>query len=151
MNMMTLVYWHRAPDVRTLHHSLHHLRHELFRRGLRQAQAWRQGFWTPAVDLSEDEQGFTITAELAGFSKDDIQVELKDNRLTLKGERKRDSDVREQQYHRVERAYGAFTRSIKLPAEVDAEKATAAFKEGVLKLTLPKAEEAKPKPISITA
>ena len=101
--------------------------------------------------MSESDEAFTVKAELPGFSKDDVQVEIKDNRLTLKGERKRETDVKEAKYHRVERVYGTFQRSIRLPAVVDVDKAEAIFKDGVLKLTLPKAAEAKPKPISITA
>jgi HSP20 family protein len=130
---------------------MNRLVNELFRGGMRNKRAWKQSFWTPAIDMCEGDQAFTLTAELPGFSKDDVQVELKDNRLTLKGERKRETDVQEKQYRRVERVYGAFERSIKLPAVVNADKAEATFKDGVLKLTLPKAEEAKPKPISITA
>jgi HSP20 family protein len=149
--MMTLVRWHRAPEVRTIQSEMSRLVNEFFRGGMRDKRAWKQSFWTPAIDMCEGDQAFTLTAELPGFSKDDVQVELKNNRLTLKGERKRESDVQEKQYRRVERVYGAFERSIKLPAVVDADKAEATFKDGVLKLTLPKAEEAKPKPISITA
>jgi HSP20 family protein len=107
--------------------------------------------WAPAVDISEGDQAFTLTAELPGFSKDDVKIEVQDNRLTLKGERKRDTDVQEKQYRRVERVYGAFERSFKLPMAVEADKAEATFKDGVLKLTLPKVEEAKPQPISISA
>jgi len=118
---------------------------------LRNKRAWKQGSWTPAIDTCEGDQAFTLTAELPGFSKDDVQVELKDNRLTLKGERKRETDVQETQYRRRERVYGTFERSIRLPMEVDADKSEATFKDGVLKLTLPKAEEAKPKAIRITA
>jgi HSP20 family protein len=123
---------------------------ELFRHGRREQRAWQQSYWTPAVDICEGDQAFTLTAELPGFSKDDVKVELEDNRLTLKGERKRDTDVQEKQYRRVERLYGVFERSFKLPAAVNADKAEATFKDGVLKLTLPKVEEAKPKPISIS-
>jgi HSP20 family protein len=101
--------------------------------------------------MYEGDEALTLKAELPGLSKDDVQVEIKDNRLTLRGERKRQTEVKEAQYHRVERVYGAFQRSIKLPVVVDADKAEAIFKDGVLKLTLPKAAEAKPKPISITA
>ena len=149
--MMTLVHWHRAPDVRTMENDLSRLVNEFLRGGLRNKRAWKQGSWTPAVDMCEGDQAFTLTAELPGFSKDDVQVELKDNRLTLKGERKRETDVQEKQYRRLERVYGTFERSIRLPAVVDADKAKAIFKDGVLKLMLPKAEEAKPKPISVTA
>jgi len=149
--MMTLVRWHRAPEVRTIQNEMSRLVNELFRGGMRDKQAWKQSSWTPAVDMYEGDQAFTLTAELPGFSKDDVQVELKDNRLTLKGERKRETDVQEKQYRRMERVYGAFERSLKLTAGVDAEKAEATFKDGVLKLTLPKTEAVKPKPINITA
>jgi HSP20 family protein len=101
--------------------------------------------------MHEDDEACTLTAELPGFAKDDVQVEIKRNRLTLKGERKREMDVQETQYYRVERVYGAFERSIRLPTLVDADKAKAIFKDGMLKLMLPKTEDAKPKPISITA
>jgi HSP20 family protein len=148
--MMTLVRWHRARDMHTMHHEMNRLVRDLFRGGLRDNGTSRRDGWTPAVDMYEDDAAFTLTAELPGFSKDDVQVEIKDNRLTLRGERKRESEVKDAQYHRVERVYGAFRRSIRLPAMVDADKAEAVFKDGVLKLTLPKAEEAKPKPISIT-
>jgi HSP20 family protein len=123
----------------------------LLQGGIQDTGARRRDAWTPPVDMYEGDEAFTLKAELPGFSKDDVQVEIKDNRLTLKGERKRETDVKEAQHHRVERVYGAFQRSIKLPAVVDAEKAEAVFKDGVLKLTLPKAEKAKPKQISITA
>jgi HSP20 family protein len=148
--MMTLVRWHRARDMHTMQHEMNRLVRDFFR-GNRQAErASRRDVWTPAVDMYEGDEAFTLTAELPGFSKDDVQVEIKDNRLTLSGERKREAEVKEARYYRVERAYGAFQRSIRLPAMVDADKAEAVFKDGVLKLTLPKAEEAKPKAISIT-
>ena len=142
--MTTLIRWHRARDMHTMQHEMTRLVDEFFHGG-------RRGFWTPAVDMSESDEAFTVKAELPGFSKDDVQVEIKDNWLTLKGERKRETDVKEAKYHRVERVYGTFQRSIRLPAVVDVDKAEAIFKDGVLKLTLPKAAEAKPKPISITA
>jgi HSP20 family protein len=149
--MMTLVQWHRARDMHTTHHEMNRLVRDFFRGGLQDKRTSRREVWTPAVDMYEGDAAFTLTAELPGFSKDDVQVEIKDNRLTLRGERKRESEVKDAQYHRVERVYGAFHRSIRLPALVDAGKAEAVFKDGVLKLTLPKAEEAKPKAISITA
>jgi HSP20 family protein len=149
--MITLVRWHHARDVHAMRNEMSRLLDGFLRGGMQDMGARRRDSWTPAVDIYEGDEAFTLKAELPGFSKDDVQVEIKDNRLTLKGERKRESDVKEAQYHRVERVYGAFQRSIKLPAVVDAEKAEAIFKDGVLKLTLPKAEKAKPKQISITA
>jgi HSP20 family protein len=149
--MITLVRWHRARDVHTMQNEMSRLLDGFLRGSMPDMGARRRDSWTPAVDMYEGDAAFTLKAELPGFSKDDVQVEIKDNRLTLKGERKRETDVKEAQYHRVERVYGAFQRSIKLPAMVDADKAEAIFKDGVLKLTLPKAEKAKPKQISITA
>jgi HSP20 family protein len=148
--MITLVRWHRARDVHAMQNEMSRLLDGFLRGGMPDMGARRRDSWTPAVDMYEGDEAFTLKAELPGFSKDDVQVEIKDNRLTLKGERKRETDVKEAQYHRVERVYGAFQRSFKLPAVVDADKAEAIFKDGVLKLTLPKAEKAKPKQISIT-
>jgi HSP20 family protein len=147
----TLVRWNRATNNRTMPHEMSRLVNEFIRDGSQYNGTRKQGSRTPAVDMHEDDEAFTLTAELPGFAKDDVQVEIKGNRLTLKGERKRETDVQETQYHRVERVYGAFERSIRLPTVVDADKAKAIFKDGMLKLMLPKTEDAKPKPISITA
>jgi HSP20 family protein len=88
--MMTLVRWHRAPDARTLQHEMSRLMQAFSQGGMQDRRTWQQRTWAPAIDLSEDADAFTLTAELTGFSKDDVQVEVKDNQLTLKGERKRD-------------------------------------------------------------
>jgi HSP20 family protein len=149
--MMTLVRWHRARNMQTMQHEMSRLVNEFLRGDMQDNGARKQGSWTPAVDMHESDEAFTLTAELPGISKDDVQVEIKGNRLTLKGEYKREADLQKTQYHRVERVYGAFERSIRLPAVVDADKAKAIFKDGVLKLMLPKAEEARAKPISVTA
>jgi HSP20 family protein len=93
--------------------------------------------------MYENDQALLLKVELPGFSKDDVQVEIEHDVLTLKGERKRQSEVKDEQYLRMERAYGAFQRTFKLPVVVDADKAEASFKDGILKLTLPKAGEAK--------
>jgi HSP20 family protein len=148
---MTLVRWNPTRDMLRTRNEMHRLMNEFFRGTNGGEGNWWAGAWTPAVDMYESDQALTLKAELPGFSKDDVQVEIKDNVLTLKGERKREHDVKEEQYHRVERAYGAFRRSFTLPALIDAGKAEATFKDGVLELKLPKAEEAKPKRISINA
>jgi HSP20 family protein len=108
------------------------------------------GSWKPAVDMYETDNTFTLKVDLPGFSKADVEVEIKDNLLTLKGERKRAADVREGQYHRVERAYGAFQRSFMLPRTADAHTAEASFKNGVLEIKLAKAVKAKSTTIDIT-
>ena len=149
--MMTLVRWNPARDMMAMRNEINRLASEFFRGSNGGRGGRRLGSRRPVVDMYESDQALTLKVELPGFSKDDVQVEIKDNVLTLKGERKRETDVKDEQYHRVERAYGTFQRSFMLPALVDAEKAAASFKDGVLELKLPKAEEAKPKPIKITA
>jgi HSP20 family protein len=148
---MMLVRWNPARDMMRTRNEMHRLVNEFFRGGNGGEGGWWAGACTPAVDMHESDEALTLKAELPGFSKDDVQVEIKDNVLTLKGERKREHEVKEEQYHRVERVFGAFRRSFVLPALVDADKAEETFKDGVLELKLPKAEEAKPKRIGITA
>ena len=108
------------------------------------------GRWLPAVDIYENgKQELVLRAELPGMEREDIQVVFEDNTLTLKGERKLDHDVKQEQFHRVERAYGTFSRSFSLPPAVDASKIAAEYKNGVLTVTLPFREEAKPRTINV--
>jgi HSP20 family protein len=106
--------------------------------------------WTPAVDIYEQEGNIVLKAELPGVDPKDVDVRVENNVLTLRGERKVDSDVKKEGFHRVERAYGTFGRSFTLPTVVDTEKIKAEYKDGVLRVTLPKREEAKAKQISIS-
>ncbi len=105
--------------------------------------------WSPAVDVYETSEGIVLKAELPGLNKEDIDIQIKDNTVTLKGERHVEKDVKEENYLRVERAYGAFHRTFTLPTAIQTEKVRAVFKDGVLELNIPKAEDAKPKQIKI--
>ncbi len=107
------------------------------------------GLWYPSVDMFENDEALVIKAELPGLSKDDIVLNIESGTLTLSGERKFDNEVKEEKYYRRERAYGKFTRRFSLPANVDSKKITAEFKEGVLKIEIPKPEEQKPKKIAV--
>ena len=107
------------------------------------------GAWIPAVDIHETDNSFVVTADLPGMKKDDIRVDLRDNTLTLSGEKKFEETTSKDNYLRVERSYGSFYRSLMLPSNVDANNIKASYKEGVLQLTIPKKEEAKPKQIKI--
>lgn len=108
------------------------------------------GRWVPAVDIYENgKQELVLRAELPGMEREDIQVVFENSTLTIKGERKFDQDVKQEQFHRVERAYGVFSRSFSLPATVDASKIAAEYKNGVLTVTLPFREEAKPRTINV--
>jgi HSP20 family protein len=106
--------------------------------------------WAPGVDVVETKDEVVVRAEVPGMTKEDISVTLQDNVLTLRGEKKQEQAENGATYHRVERMYGSFVRSFTLPTVVQADKVKAAYKDGVLTITLPKAEEVKPKEISIT-
>ena len=107
--------------------------------------------WAPAVDIFEKDHNLVIRAELPGVGKGDIEVGIENGVLTLRGERKRASEAEEGNVYRLERNYGAFTRRFTLPTTVDASKVQATYKDGVLEVTVPKLEAAKPKKIEIQA
>ena len=105
--------------------------------------------WAPPVDIYETEDAIVLKAELPGIDPKDVEVRVEDNTLYLKGERNYEKEVKEQNYHRIERSYGSFARSFSLPNSIDAEKVKAEYKDGLLTLTMPKREETKPKTIKI--
>lgn len=108
--------------------------------------AWEFG---PPVDIIEDEQKLTFKVEVPGIEEKDIKVEVENNVLTVRGERKMEKDIKEENFRRMERHYGAFTRSFTLPSSVDAEKIEANYTDGVLAIQMPKRAEAKPKQIKV--
>ena len=105
--------------------------------------------WLPAVDIYEDKENIVVKAELPGVKKDEVAIEIKDNILTLSGERKQEQETKKENYHRVERVYGKFSRSFTLPDSVQVDKVKANYRDGILEIALPKAEAAKPKAIPI--
>jgi HSP20 family protein len=109
------------------------------------------GEWEPKLDVTETKDSVIVKAELPGVEQKDIAVSLQDGVLTIKGEKESEKEEKDKQYHRVERSHGAFYRAIRLPAAVEAGKVTAAFKDGVVTITLPKAPEAKGTTIPVKA
>jgi HSP20 family protein len=109
------------------------------------------GAWQPTVDIYDHDTEIVLQAELPGIKKEEVHVEVENNVLILRGEKKREEEVKKGEFFRTERVYGAFTRSFSLPATVDPEKIEAKFKEGVLTVRLPKVEKAKPRHIEISA
>ncbi len=105
--------------------------------------------WLPALELAETENDYVVRAEIPGMDPKDIDISLFDGMLTIRGEKKQEREEKEADYHLVERSYGAFTRSIQIPKPVQREKIAASHKNGVLKIALPKSEEAKKKEIKI--
>jgi len=106
--------------------------------------------WSPALDLYDQKDDFVVTVELPGMKKEDIAISLHDGVLTVTGERKHEFEGEEGKTFRSERYFGKFQRSVTLPARVDASKVTASYKDGILSITLPKAEEAKPRHIEVS-
>ena len=106
--------------------------------------------WAPSVDVSETDNGFEVRAELPGVAKDDLHVSVKDNLLTLSGEKRQEKVDDTQNYRRVERRYGTFQRKFALPSEVETDDIKAEFSDGVLTLSIPKPEAAKPTEVPIT-
>jgi HSP20 family protein len=100
---------------------------------------WDEG-WLPAVDVSESDREYTVTAELPGLEAKEIQVSVEGDILTIRGEKRRRQEERTRSFHRVERSYGVFSRSLQLPGNADGEKVRAEYKDGVLTLTIPKAK-----------
>ena len=109
----------------------------------------REEINTPSVDVFEEKDDIVVKAELPGMEKSDIEVNISDSHLTLKGEKKKEEKVEDKNYYRCERSYGAFIRTVELPADVQADKIKASFKNGILEVRLPKSEEAKSKEIKI--
>jgi HSP20 family protein len=105
--------------------------------------------WIPSMDLVETDDHFILRADLPGLSEEDVSIELEDNVLTVSGERKSEHEERKEGYHRVERAYGQFARSLTLPEGVNADEIAASFDRGVLEVRIPKPEERKPRKVSI--
>jgi HSP20 family protein len=107
------------------------------------------GGWYPDVDIVESKDNIEVQVDLPGMEKDDIKVSVEDSILTIKGERKAMKEEKDKNYHQIERTYGTFTRSFSLPTSVEGQKIKANYKNGVLKIDLPKAEAVKPKEIPI--
>ncbi len=147
---MALMRWTPIGYLASFQDEMNRMFNEFFRGGNGEAAGTGMGSWTPAVDIHETDDGFVIKAELPGVSKGNVSVDVHQNTLTLRGQRKHEAEVKNERYHRVERSYGTFQRSFVLPAVVDQDKVQATFKDGVLELWLPKSEAAKPKRIAIS-
>ena len=150
--MATMTRWDPFQDLRNAQDEMAQmspmLAHALGLHGQPQGSD-RATAWAPALDISERKDAYLVTVELPGVEADDLEITLEDGLLTIQGERHFAHDSSEQQFHRVERRYGAFRRSITLPAHVTAEGIQASFEDGVLQILVPKAEEAKPKRIQV--
>lgn len=142
---MTLVKWNPNHNLRTWN-SFDRIFRDFFNDYEEESRSLN---WTPATDINESDDSFTVTADLPGIDKKDVQISVKDNVLTISGERKLGEATDSDNYHRRERLVGSFKRCFRLPEIVNENKISAKFKNGILAIDLPKAEEVKPKEIEI--
>ena len=144
---MTIVRWDSSRDSSALDERLSRMLEGFY---VRPQEDLTRGAWVPAVDIySNDQHELVLKAELPEMKEDEFEVTVEDNTLTLRGEKKLDTEVTQEQFHRIERSYGPFARSFALPPTVDAGKVRAEYKAGVLTVRLPLREEAKPKQIKV--
>ena len=147
---MNLVKWNPYRSWSLINRELENLFEDFaFPRPRRAGREGGDDVWYPAMDMKENQNNYMLRAELPGVSKENINVSVAEDVLTISGEKKAEEDVKEGGWHRSERVYGNFTRSFRMPGPVDAERIQAEFKDGVLQLTLPKSAAAKPKAIQI--
>lgn len=147
---MAIVRWEPFRDLLSLQERMNRMFGE-FRNTHSSDDEWALGgSWAPAVDIYEQGNDIVLKAELPGVDSKDVDIRLENNVLTLRGQRKFENEVKKESYHRVERSYGSFSRSFTLPSVVDQQAIKAEVKDGILKVVLPKREEAKPKQIEIS-
>ena len=147
--MTVITRWDPFREFSTLQDRMNRLFRESFTEGGHEEALTTTNF-APPVDVYEDEHNVSLKIEVPGIDEKDIDVRLENNTLTVHGERKFEKEEKEENFRRVERQYGSFTRSFTLPATVDADKVSANYDKGILKITLPKKAEAKPKQIKVS-
>ncbi len=145
---MAIVRWDPFRDLISIQDRMNRLFEQTLAR-TREEEGIAASTWMPAVDIYETPDQVVMKAELPGLTREDIEINVRDNTLSLRGQRKFEKDVKEENYLRIERAYGSFQRSFTLPVTIQQDKIKAVFRDGVLELTLPKAEEARPQQIKI--
>jgi HSP20 family protein len=146
---MAIIRWTPFRELTTMQERMNKLFEDVMKAPYRSDEGLAAPNWAPAVDIYETDKEIVMKAELPEMQEKDIEIKVEDNILILSGERRMEKEVKEENYHRIERAYGSFNRSFTLPRTVDRENIKASYKDGVLKVLLPKKEEVKPKQIKI--
>jgi HSP20 family protein len=145
---MALIRWDPLREMSSLQERMNRLFGDIRGRGGAEEEI-TQGAWVPPIDIYETPESLVLKAELPGMTREDINLEVHDSTLILKGEKRFEKGVKEENYQRIERAYGSFQRSFSLPATIRQDGVKAKFNEGILEITLPKSEAAKPKQIKV--
>jgi HSP20 family protein len=145
---MAIIRWDPFKDLTTLRERMNVLFGDVYpSRG--EEKDLMSSAWNPSVDIYEHNGNLVLTAEVPGLDENDIDVKIEDSTLTIKGDRKFENEVNEENYHRIERSYGSFYRSFSLPQNIDQNKIKAESENGILKITMPKKAELKPKNVKI--
>jgi len=144
---MAIVKYNPFRELRTMQDQMNRMLDMAWNREF--GEELKEGVWQPPVDIYEDEHSVIIKAEVPDVDQKDIEVRIENGTLTLRGERKHSSDIRKENYYRVERYFGQFQRSFSLPQSINQDKVQATCDRGILTITLPKREETRPKPISV--
>lgn len=144
---MAIVKYNPFRELRTMQEQMNRMLDMAWNREF--GEELKEGMWQPAVDIYEDEHSVVIKAEVPDVEQKDIDIRIENNTLTIRGERKHASDVKKENYYRVERYFGQFQRSFSLPGSIDQDKVQAACDKGILTITLPKLAASKPKQISV--
>lgn len=145
---MAIVRWEPLRDLLTTQDRFNRLLNETFSHVFGDEGVSARA-WAPAIDIFETDDNLVLKAELPGVDPKDVELRVEDSTLYLKGQRKFEHEVKEENYHRQERSYGSFSRTFAMPSGIDADRVKAEYKDGLLTLTMPKREEAKPKTIKI--
>jgi HSP20 family protein len=148
---MALVRWEPVRELDTIQGEMNRLFDTFFANGRSNGADSRARRWVPAMDLMETDDALVLKADLPGLERDDVSIEVKDNVLTVAGERKAEHSEKADGFYRVERAFGSFARSLTLPDGIDAEQVAASFDRGVLEVRIPKPAERKPHRVEIAA
>ena len=146
---MQLVKFSPVRDMFSFRNQINHIFDDVFYPINRDEEEFSMESWNPVVDVYDNDDSIVVKAELPGIDKEGIEIDVKDRVLTLKGERSSESEVKDDNYYRRERSYGKFERAFNLPADVDPDNIKADYKDGVLKIDIPKPEEKKPRQITI--
>lgn len=146
---MAIIRWDPFRDLVTLRERMNRLFEDAVSTARSEEKDMISSTWAPAVDIYEDEDQLVLTAEIPGISEKDVEIKVEDNTLSIHGERKLEKETKEENYHRIERSYGSFYRSFTIPRNVDQEKIKAEHDNGVLKITMPKKPESKPKTVKV--
>jgi len=147
---MALTKWDPFEELREIQNAINRVFDDTLLRKPRRRRSGELTLWEPPIDIIETKDGYKITAELPGIDKNDVDISVSGNTLTIKAEKKQEKVEEGENYYLSERAYGLFQRQITIPEGVETDKIKASFKNGVLEITLPKGEEAKPKKIKIS-